>query len=48
LADAIQQLKRSTGQELETAPGLAPGMDDDPSFWNGLEKSLDGGTVESV
>jgi len=51
LADAIQQLNRSTGQELEeleTAPGMAPGIDDDPSFWNGLGKNLDDGTVESV
>ena len=51
LADAIQQLNRSTGQELEeleTAPGMAPGIDGDPSFWNGLEKNLDDGTVESV
>ena len=51
LADAIQQLNRSTGQELEeleTAPGMEPGIDDDPSFWNGLGKNLDDGTVESV
>ena len=51
LDDAIQQLNRSTGQELEeleTAPGMAPGIDDDPSFWNGFEKKLNDGTVESL
>ncbi|MGA2867538.1 MAG: MASE1 domain-containing protein [Verrucomicrobiota bacterium] len=48
LADAIQQLNQSTGQELEMAPGMAPGIDDDPSIWNGLEKNLNDGTVESV
>ncbi len=51
LAEAIQQLNRSTGQELEeleTAPGMAPGIDDDPSFWNGLDKNLHGGTMESL
>jgi hypothetical protein len=50
LADAIQQLNQSqsTGQELEMAPGMAPGMADDPSFWNGLGKNLNAGTVESL
>jgi PAS domain S-box-containing protein len=48
LAEAIQQLNGSTGQELQMTPGMAPGMDDDPSLWNGLGKNLNAGTVESV
>jgi hypothetical protein len=47
LDDAIQQLNRSTGQELEELE-TAPGIDDDPSFWNGFEKKLNDGTVESL